>query len=271
MPDAVSDIVSTFKQYGLGNLANVVVQAYKQGYQGGALMDKVRASHEYQQRFAGNAQRLKAGLTPLTEAEYLKTESAIRSTLQNMGMPAGFYDKPADLQKFIARDISPAEVAQRAQQAYSWVNSKDQATLDALQQYYGIDRNHIAAYALDPTRSILDIKKMADVAALGAEQIRSGLTGLQGDYTAALADKGITADQARQAFGQVKSEQSAWATEAQAEGVSLKQTELADSALGLGGEGDAKKRQFAKQQAARFAGAGAGTASLLDSGASGSY
>jgi len=45
----------------------------------------------YKTRFAGNAIRVKNGMSELTPAQYLATEEQYRNTLQAWGLPRGFY------------------------------------------------------------------------------------------------------------------------------------------------------------------------------------
>jgi hypothetical protein len=159
----------------LGNVANATVAS------------QIRATPQYQQRFAGNIIRQNAikeslaqGKIPsfgtLSEADYVKVEDSYRDILKGK-VPPNFYEDNASLAKLIGNDISTNELSGRvnlAQQAASQANPEIKQQLASL---YGIQENQIAAYFLDPTVAQQSISAIAagNSAIVAAAAQRSGI------------------------------------------------------------------------------------------------
>ena len=118
-------------------------------------------------------------------------------------LPTGFYDDPSDFSKFIAADVSPAELKSRVDAAALSINNADPYYTSSLSRLYGIDTGNMIAYALDPERALPLINKQVQAAQFGAEAARQGLqvtTPMAETYSGQL---GVTQQQARQGFEQV--------------------------------------------------------------------
>ena len=184
-------------------------------------------------------------------------------------MPAGFYDSAEDISKFIANDISPAELQARAKAAHDTVNSKDPATLEAFKRFYGLGAGHLAAYMLDPNRSFNLLEKQMKGAQIGAEAVRAGIgfgtAGVEG-----IADAGIGAQEARKAFQTTAQEWGILAQEATATRTNLTKTQVAMGELDMAPQAAEKTRQLKSQIRGRFSGQGGGVNSLAGGSMSGS-
>lgn len=202
--DAYMALQAMFSQMGLGSLAGKIFGYVKQGYGADVIGLLLQDTPEYKQRFAANDARVKAGLAVLSPAEYLAAESAYRQILDSSGMPKGFYDNPADFQKWIANDVSPTEIKSRVDMAMDAVSKTDPNYRGALFQMYGIGEHDLAAYFLDRKRSEPILKKQAAAGAIGAAAMRRGFATnlLDMEGYAAL---GITGQDAEAAYGQIAS------------------------------------------------------------------
>jgi len=74
--DSIAFLQDLFAQYGLASLANTIVDLKQQGLTDRLVAIKLKETPEYKQRFIGNENRKKAGLQPLTPAEYISAEAS---------------------------------------------------------------------------------------------------------------------------------------------------------------------------------------------------
>jgi hypothetical protein len=200
--DAFLALKSLFNTYGLGSLAGKIYDYVKQGYGADTISLLLQDTKEYKTRFAANEQRAKNGLAVLSPADYLATEAAYRQILSSAGLPKGFYDNPADFQKWIADDVSPTEIKDRVDLATAAVAQSNPEYRRALFQMYGIQESDLTAYFLDRKRAEPILKKQAAAGAIGAAALRRGFAANTLDLEG-YATLGITADQAEQAYGQI--------------------------------------------------------------------
>ncbi|GAA4890964.1 hypothetical protein ACFPM3_20225 [Streptomyces coeruleoprunus] len=200
--DAFMALQAMFSQFGLGSLAGKIYDFVKQGYGADTIALLLQDTKEYKVRFAANEARAKAGLAVLSPAEYLAAESAYRQVLDSAGMPKGFYDNPADFQKWIAGDVSPSEIKSRVDLATEAVGKVDPNYRGALFQMYGIGESEMAAYFLDRKRAEPVLKKQAAAAAIGAAALRRGFAASRLDLEG-YADLGITSQEAEAAYARI--------------------------------------------------------------------
>lgn len=200
--DAFLALKSLFNQYGLGSLAGKIYDYVKQGYGADTISILLQDTKEYKTRFAANDARVKAGLSVLSPADYLATEASYRQILSSSGLPKGFYDNPADFQKWIANDVSPTEIKDRVDLAVSATSQANPAYKQALFNMYGINEADLTAYFLDSSRAEPILKKQAAAGAIGAAAIRRGFAANTLDLEG-YATLGITADQAEEAYSNI--------------------------------------------------------------------
>jgi hypothetical protein len=200
--DAYMALKSLFNGFGLGSLAGRIYDYVKQGYGADTIGLLLQDTPEYKKRFAANEARVKAGLPVLSPADYLSAEASYRQILSTSGLPAGFYDNPADFQKWIAADVSPTEIKDRVDLATQAVAQSNPAYRQALWQMYGINESDLAAYFLDRKTAEPILKKQAAAGAIGAAALRRGFAASRLDLEG-YATIGITADQAEQAYSQI--------------------------------------------------------------------
>ncbi len=201
--DSIAFLQDLFAQYGLASLANTIVDLKQQGLTDRLVAIKLKETPEYKQRFIGNENRKKAGLQPLTPAEYISAEASYKKVMRDAQLPAGFYDQPEDFAKFLGNDVSPSELQSRVDIANQSIQNADPFYTDSLRRLYGLQSGDMLAYALDPERALPFITRQQKAAQFGAEAARQGLqvtTPMAETYTGQL---GVSQEQARQGFEQV--------------------------------------------------------------------
>jgi hypothetical protein len=264
----------TLTNWGLPTLVSTVQGYIDQGYSSETASLMIQSEPIYQQRFAGNVTRQKAGLPVLSPDEYLSTESAYRQSMRAANLPTGFYDDPSDFSKFIAADVSPSELKSRVDAAALSVTNADPYYTSSLARLYGIGTGDMVAYALDPERALPLINKQVQSAQFAAEGARQGLqatTSMAETYTGL----GVTQQQARQGFEQVAQilpeAQRLSQITAGAQPVGFEQ--ITSAVLG-GEQSAAYKKQLqdlTQQEQSRFAGQSGVGKSSLSRGKSGQY
>jgi len=206
--NARSTMAAVLSTYGLGDLTDfvyteIIGKETVNINNPDAVIFAIREQPAYQKRFAGNAARLKAGLSELDPASYIGLENQFRQTLQSNGLPANFYDQSDDFQALIEGDVSPAELNERVQQGYRAVADADPAVKEQMRTLYGVGEGELAAYFLDPKRTAPLLTRQAQAASIAARGLEQGGIQLSGTYAEDLARRGITDQQARAGFAEV--------------------------------------------------------------------
>lgn len=201
--DSIAFLQDLFAQYGLASLANTIVDLKQQGLTDRLVSIKLKETPEYKQRFIGNENRKKAGLQPLTPAEYISAESAYKKVMRDSQLPVGFYDQPDDFAKFLGNDVSPSELQQRVDIANQSLQNADPYFTDSLRRLYGLQSGDMLAYALDPERALPFITRQQKAAQFGAEAARQGIQVTKPMAETYTDQLGVTQAQARQGFEQV--------------------------------------------------------------------
>ena len=206
--DARSTINTVLASYGLEGLSDFVYTEIIQKEtvninNPDAIIFAIREQPTYKKRFAGNAARLKAGLSELDPASYIGLENQFRETLRSNGLPANFYDGNEDFQALIEGDVSPSELNERVQQGYRAVADADPEVKRQMQNLYGVDEGQLAAYFLDPQRTAPLLTRQARAAQISARGLEQGGIQLTSQLAEDLARRGITEAEAQRGFGEV--------------------------------------------------------------------
>jgi len=194
-----------FNQYGLGALVEPLKGLITSGASPAEFTIKLRESDAYKKRFAANQARIQKGLTAISEAEYLGLEDQYQSIMRNYGLPESYYARgemgtQEGFNKFIANDVSAAELEDRISTAQKRVINANPEVLASLREFYpDISNSDILAYTLDPSKGLESIKRKVTAAEIGGAATQAGLrTGLT--RAEELAAAGITKQQAQQGF-----------------------------------------------------------------------
>lgn len=206
--DARSTINSVLATYGLEGLADytyneIIVKETVNINNPDAIIFALREQPTYKKRFAGNAARLKAGLSELDPASYIGLENQFRETLRSNGLPANFYDSTDDFQALIEGDVSPSELNSRVEQGYRAVADADPEVKRQMQNLYGVDEGQLAAYFLDPQKAAPLLTRQARAAQISARGLEQGNIQLTSQLAEDLARRGISEAEAQAGFTEV--------------------------------------------------------------------
>ena len=194
-----------FNQYGLGSLVEGIKNLIQENVSPSEFAIRLQNTDAYKQRFAANQDRIKQGLRALTPAEYIGLEDQYQNIMRNYGLPASYYSKDAmgtqaGFNKFIANDVSAAELEDRIATAQKRVLNADVNVKDALRQFYpDITNADILAYTLDPTNALENIKRKVTAAEIGGAALSQNLM-TSAASAEDLAKYGITKAQAQQGY-----------------------------------------------------------------------
>jgi hypothetical protein len=198
-------LYAQFAQYGLQSLVAPLEGLIKEGIPASEFTIRLRETDAYKKRFAANAQRINKGLKALSEAEYLGLEDAYQGIMRQYGLPESYYTRgdmgiQQGFEKFIAGDVSPAELETRISTAYNRVINANPEVVSALKQYYpNITNGDILSYALDPEKALTDINKKVTAAEIGGAAIGAGL-GIGMARAEELGAFGVSKAQAQQGY-----------------------------------------------------------------------
>jgi hypothetical protein len=194
---------SLLGQWGLSSLAPTALGYIQAGYDSNTVQYLLTQTPEYAQRFAGNTQRIAAGLAPLSPANYLATEDSYRQVMSAAGLPAGFYDTPTAMAGLIGSDVSGSELQSRVNEASTLVNQTDPSARQALSDYYGVTSGQLVAHFLDPTVAAPILQKQEAAAQIGGAALAQHLSVTNQQTAEQAADLGVSASQANTAESKV--------------------------------------------------------------------
>jgi hypothetical protein len=201
-------LLEQFNQYGLGALVAPLQALIVDGLSPAEFTLRLRDTDAYKKRFAANQSRIQRGLRALSEAEYIGLEDQYQNVMRNYGLPANYYTRgdmgrQEGFEKFIAGDVSAAELEDRIQTAQNRVINAAPEVSRALREFYpGITNGDILAYTLDPDKALTDIRRKVTAAEIGAGAMQAGLaTGVA--RAEELGRFGVTGEQARQGFATI--------------------------------------------------------------------
>lgn len=197
---AIAAVTARFNQYGLGSLANKIRDLAIDGATEATITLALQETPEYQVRFAANQERLKKNLSVLSPAEYINLEDSYRQVLRSYGLTQ--FDNDSYVKQFIANDVSAAELSNRVVTAVQRVQNADPAILSQLTDYYGIGRNDLVAYVLDPSQQFQKIQRQVAAAEIGVAAAKQGL---QSNVAVSeqLAAQGITEAEAQKGYATI--------------------------------------------------------------------
>ena len=201
-------LYNEFNKYGLGSLVEDVKYLIQSNVSPSQFALELQNTKSYQQRFSANQDRIKAGLSALSPAEYIGLEDQYQSIMRNYGLPATYYTKDSTgkqsgFDKFLVGDVSASELEDRIATAQQRVVNSNPEVLQALKQFYpDISNADILAYTLDPQNALTSIKRKVTAAEIGGAALAQGLQA-QGGTAESLAGQGITKAQAQQGYTEV--------------------------------------------------------------------
>ena len=270
-----------FKANGMEAFIGAMEKYVRAGYSGDDVMVMIKNDADYQQawnkRFAGNAERIKNGLTELLPAAYIQMEQGYKTAMLKHQMPATLFDDPADFAALIANDVSAVEVNDRLQKASDYINYSGNAEVKRqLRELYGMSDSEMAAYVLDPKRTMTyldsETRRNMNKANVGGAAVTQGVDlgnalrdEIASSYDSINSAYTSTFNDSTAKFGQVAKEAPAYQRLGALSNDVATADELVREQFSLaGGAGVTnKKKVLASQERARFSGqSGLGASSL---------
>lgn len=271
--DAFRQFMAILNQFGFknnGEIANAVKQMVLQGITDINQIELgLRGTDAWQTRFAGNVMRTKNGLNELSVSDYLATESSYEQIMHQAGLPAHFYNDPADFAKFIGNGVSPTELQSRVAIAEDIKNREDPQVMHQLAER-GIGHGDYMAFILDPKKGMDVITKKYQSALIGAAAQRAGI-GANVAYANKLAGLGITEQQAEQGFGQVASITTPLEQLAAVYGTDYSKKDAEKEIFENNADALKKRQQLTAEERAAFEGSSGTVRGSLTQSATGSY
>lgn len=156
----------------------------------------------YQQRFAGNEARLKAGQNALSEYDYLQQENAYAQYLKAYGVEnLGSRDTYATL---IGNSVSGTEVEKRISMAVDRVKNADSQIMAELKTYYpSLTDADLVSYFLNPKQALPDLQRKVTASEIGAAAVAQGFKAGATDALG-LADYGVDRAKALTGYEDIK-------------------------------------------------------------------
>jgi hypothetical protein len=176
---AWATLKAEFEKYNLGGLADAVKNLILDGASTDEVTLKLRATPEYVKRFAGNQDRMKAGLNVYDEGTYLALENAYAEAFTSYGQQSLLGktadEKQANFATYIGGTIAPTEIKRRLQVATDLAAS-DSSTKAAIKQLYPmITDGDLVAYFLKPAETLPKLEVKAQAAKIGGAFLKQGL------------------------------------------------------------------------------------------------
>ena len=132
-----------------------------------------RYNAKFNERFAGNVARQKAGKPVLSPGEYLKLEQAYEKVFTSYNLPKfksqSYYDS------FIVSDVDPTEVTERVQLAYDRIMGDDPVLSTFKKFYSSLGFSDIVTGMLDPVNQLPALQQKVKAAEIGGAALRQGL------------------------------------------------------------------------------------------------
>lgn len=269
--NAFEMLAALLRSWGLETLSPALKDMLIAGDSPEVVPIKLRETNEYKTRFAGLIARQKAGHSPLTEAEYLDTETALKSVVRrSLGM--GRYDTQDQLGKWISSDVSPQELQDKLNMHTENYLNQPQWVKDAWSTH-GFTPNDAITATIDPKVDENTLKTKLTGFALGAEALQAyrDKYDFNQDRVMDLAKQGVTVNDARKGFQEVAARQDRESSLARGMGMDLTQTEQENAALLADETAQQKRRKVLNTDQARYQDNYLGGVNTLSRDAAGSY
>jgi len=186
----------------------LIDNAFTQQWSPDRIVQGLRTTDSYKQRYGVILKRQELGLPPMSESDVLNTEKAFAQINQQAGLPATFSDQPQDFAALIINDVSPQEYQDRVINGYQAAMQAPQEVRDMIHNYYGtpLTQGEMAAFFLDPNKTDAVLQKQLTAAQIGAQGVGTGYGNINATQAENLASQGVTQAQAQQGFSQLGNE-----------------------------------------------------------------
>lgn len=175
--DTIQKILESYRITGLASVLESIRDEYPEASSTELLtllQFDPRYNAKFNERFAGNVARQKAGKPVLSPGEYLKLEQAYEKVFTSYNLPKfktqSYYDS------FIVADVDPTEVTERVQLAYDRVMGDDPVLSTFKKFYSSLGFSDIVTGMLDPVNQLPALQQKVKAAEIGGAALRQGLT-----------------------------------------------------------------------------------------------
>ena len=203
---AYQTLKTEFEKYGLGSLVESVEALILNGTPKSEAVLKLRATPQYQLRFAGNTQRLAAGKNLYDESTYLALENDFQTSFEAYGQKALLGNTRESAQAmfadYIGSDKSPTEIKDRIRLAVDEVSNRKDIRSEFQKFFPEITDSDLVSYFLKPKETLSALNAKVRVAQIGSA---ASAQGLNASLTTAtdLEQLGLTEQQARTGYQRV--------------------------------------------------------------------
>lgn len=200
-------ITAYLAQYGLEALADWAWNYYI-GADGGPghTFEEVKLALTQQQafkdRFPAYDDLAQRGIA-ISPDLYIDYERRVFGYLQQYGVPSGMYDTRESIAQLLRNDVSSEEVGQRLGLAAAAAFASPQEVRDALRDRYGVTSGDLVGFYLDPDKALPLIQQQFTAAQVAGAATQQGIDTTT-EQAERLAAQGVTFDEARSGFGQVR-------------------------------------------------------------------
>lgn len=200
--DAFVFLREMLRSWGLLSLASDVKSMLVDGVPSEVVPLQLRETDEYKKRFKANLDRKNKGLNVLSEAEFLATETALKTVVRRF-VGEGEFDGRDYTDKWISSDLAPQELADRLNRWSDAYDSQSQEFKDAWASH-GLTRADSLRSVLNPNITEAQLKRRTGRLEISAEAFRAyGEDRLDDKRFFNYASADVTGDQAREAFQNV--------------------------------------------------------------------
>jgi hypothetical protein len=191
--DTIGKILESYRITGLASVLETIRDEYPEASSEDVLtllQFDSRYNAKFNERFAANADRLKAGKPVLSPGEYLKLEQGYMKVFNAYNLPT--FNTQSYYDTFIRGDLDIAEVTDRVQLGYDRVLN-DQAVQSTFNKFFSsLGFNDIVAGMLDTTNQLPALERKVKAAEIGGAALRQGLVASELAATEDQANVGYT-------------------------------------------------------------------------------
>lgn len=190
--------------YGLTSLTTWAWTQITSGATSAQVLLNMQQTTQFKQRFPGIVQRQKAGLPPISPADYISYETQMKQLEHQYGLPGGFLSTPDRIGNLIGQDVSASEVQARVQQGYAVVAYAPAEVRQAFTAMFGANGDGaLAAHFLTTDAATPLLEQQAT----GAQF--SGIASMGGAHMSTqdamtLAQNGVSASQVQSGVSQLE-------------------------------------------------------------------
>jgi hypothetical protein len=191
--DTIQKILESYRITGLASVLETIRDEYPEASSEDILtllQFDSRYNAKFNERFAANTDRLKAGKPVLSPSEYLKLEQGYMKVFNAYNLPT--FNTQSYYDSFIKGDVDIEEVTDRVQLGYDRVLN-DKAVQDAFNKFFSaLGFSDIVAGMLDTTNQLPALERKVKAAEIGGAALRQGLVASELAATEAQANVGYT-------------------------------------------------------------------------------